>query len=80
MIDAIEVTDTIMKERIQAGSTGLAAFHIHIPLLTDWGKKRDTDMRKYFLQNGKKQDYSPMTKHIAKYKKMKLEGETSRLI
>lgn len=75
MIDAIEVGDNVMKERLQAGSRGVAAFHIHIPLLTDWGKKRDTEMRKYFVQNGKKQDFTPMTKHIAKYKKMKLEGE-----
>ena len=76
MIDAVIWGDNAIKERISLGAIGEAAFHIHIPLLTEWGKKRNTEVRKYIVQNSeKKRDFKPVIKHIAKYKQMKLAGE-----
>ena len=74
MIDAIEWTDNAVKERIGINAISENAFHIHIPLLTDWGEKRDTEIRKYFTQDGKTKDFRPVITHIAKYKQMKLAG------
>jgi hypothetical protein len=75
MIDAIEWGGDALRERTVKGSTSETSFRIHIPLLVDHGKRRDTEMRKYFIQNSKKKDHKPVISHIAKYKKMKLAEE-----
>ena len=75
MIDALLWGGKAIQERSAKGSNSETAFRIHIPLLTDWGKNRDTEMRKYFIQHSKKKDHRPVISHIAKYKKMKLAEE-----
>ena len=75
MIDAIEWTNQLIESRSALNADTETAFRIHIPLLEDWGKRRDTEMRKYFMNGPKKKDHRKVISHIAKYKKMKLEQD-----
>jgi hypothetical protein len=75
MIDVIEWGGEFLRQRADLGAQTETCFRIHVPLATDYGKNRDTEIRKYFHNNPKKKDHKPIIKHIAKYKKMKLEQD-----
>lgn len=75
MIDALEWTQNFIQGRSELGCLAESAFRIHMPLLSDWGKKRDTEIRNYFKQHPKKKNPKLVVEHIAKYKHKKLNNE-----
>jgi hypothetical protein len=75
MIDAVEFTQQFIGSRDAMGITGETCFRMHMPLLVDWGKKRDTEMKKYFQRYPKKKNPRPVVSHIKKYKEFKLSQE-----